>query len=644
MKLRKYLSITGMIKKDISLIFKRRSSTFLILLTPLVVMIIAGMTFIELGEEKAGGVHILVCDEDGSSLSYDFSVSLERVFYMSYAFEGCDFDPINYVKAGYLKVVLVIPNGFEENILSGKSTNLELILDNTDTAVSTLSNTIVLAAVHELSQAVGKEFISSAWGELDTLRIQIEEAKGGISSSKRDLQDLKQDLIELRTTFNEFNITKYIELVDKGIDTSNTALDYTDTILYGSEEYSLPVMKNKVQEARSNLIQIRSDLIALSSNGTIIDISPLDSLITTTTEIESGITSVEENITEIRNSITDLRESLIEIKIELARLNEQVENFTTKLDNAILLIDDYSEKLNQAEIASDTAVTSLGQLTSTEPETILSPAHLSLSTPFETKGGILPAIPLLVCIVLMLVTLLLASTSLVKERSSGTLTRSLISPIPSIYVILSKMISVIIIGLFEGVIILFFAEPFFGIILRDGMFFPYLYSIFLISTSFCAIGLVIASFAKSEIVAVLCSLIVAIPMLFLSGIFTPLEFMDPIIRENAIGLPLTVGILVVRRILIYETVDIFTMPIIRNGESTLLGVGGVFFRYIFLGTLASYVILTDKLPRKKFSWIFKRKTLAFLFVFIFIDVYLAILIFGGHYLYKKFKKRFFKKE
>jgi ABC-type multidrug transport system permease subunit len=65
------------------------------------------------------------------------------------------------------------------------------------------------------------------------------------------------------------------------------------------------------------------------------------------------------------------------------------------------------------------------------------------------------------------------------------------------------------------------------------------FAVALISVTFAAVGIAVASFSKSQSTAILASLLLVVPMLFLSGIVLPLEFMDPVMRTLSMLLPLT---------------------------------------------------------------------------------------------------------
>lgn len=66
-------------------------------------------------------------------------------------------------------------------------------------------------------------------------------------------------------------------------------------------------------------------------------------------------------------------------------------------------------------------------------------------------------------------------------------------------------------------------------------------AVILVSVAFICLGLLIASLVKNQSTAILTSLLVIVPMLFLSGIVLPLEFMEGTMQLFSSILPMTIA-------------------------------------------------------------------------------------------------------
>ncbi len=134
--------------------------------------------------------------------------------------------------------------------------------------------------------------------------------------------------------------------------------------------------------------------------------------------------------------------------------------------------------------------------------------------------------------------MLLTSIIVILERTQNVSLRFTLSPTSKFVLFLGKIIGQLLIALIEALIIFAVAYFAFGIdivpILPE-----LLIATIVIAISFISLGLIIASFMKSQSTAILTSLLIVVPMLFLGGIILPLEFMDPLMQQISFFLPLT---------------------------------------------------------------------------------------------------------
>jgi ABC-type multidrug transport system permease subunit len=78
-------------------------------------------------------------------------------------------------------------------------------------------------------------------------------------------------------------------------------------------------------------------------------------------------------------------------------------------------------------------------------------------------------------------------------------------------------------------------------------------ALLLLLFAFNALGVVIAAFSESEATAFLASLVIGLPLLFLSGILFPFEFMPAPIVILGQATPLTPAIIAMQSAILYAT-------------------------------------------------------------------------------------------
>jgi ABC-2 type transport system permease protein len=146
----------------------------------------------------------------------------------------------------------------------------------------------------------------------------------------------------------------------------------------------------------------------------------------------------------------------------------------------------------------------------------------------------------------------LASITIVQERSKKTLIRTLLTPISLEGFILEKTAALILIALLQGIIMIVVAYLLYGIVIPADQLGGLFLVILVYSAAFIGIGMALATFAESENTAMLLSLVLSIPMLFLSGVFFPFETMPALMVKLGNALPITMGIKALNSVLIYQ--------------------------------------------------------------------------------------------
>ncbi len=124
------------------------------------------------------------------------------------------------------------------------------------------------------------------------------------------------------------------------------------------------------------------------------------------------------------------------------------------------------------------------------------------------------------------------------ERELGTLDGMMVAPINRLSVILGKTLAQMARGILQGVLILGLAVTVFGVTVHGS--FLLVFALLLLGVfSFVGLGVVLTSFAKDQETAVMMMTTIMFPMMFLSGVFFPIEQMPWFMQTISKFLPLT---------------------------------------------------------------------------------------------------------
>ncbi|MCJ7719833.1 ABC transporter permease [Candidatus Bathyarchaeota archaeon] len=156
-----------------------------------------------------------------------------------------------------------------------------------------------------------------------------------------------------------------------------------------------------------------------------------------------------------------------------------------------------------------------------------------------------------------------------QEKEVGTLDGMMVAPINRLSIILGKTLGQTARGLIQGVIILALAVGLFGVTIQGSILL--VFGLLLLGVfSFVGIGIVITSFAKDQETATMLMMTLMFPMMFLSGVFFPIQQMPWYMQDISRVLPLTYASQALRKVMVLGA----GIPAIST-ELTILIVFGV---------------------------------------------------------------------
>jgi ABC-2 type transport system permease protein len=133
-------------------------------------------------------------------------------------------------------------------------------------------------------------------------------------------------------------------------------------------------------------------------------------------------------------------------------------------------------------------------------------------------------IPGVSAMLLLLVTTIIASMGLARERERGTLEQIQVTPVPALLLMLGKIIPFAVVGLFDFILAMVVGAYGFDMPLRGSMLLLFVAtSLYLLNT--LSIGLLISTVSSSQQQAFMGGFLFMLPAALLSGIMTPVRSM-----------------------------------------------------------------------------------------------------------------------
>jgi ABC-2 type transport system permease protein len=155
-------------------------------------------------------------------------------------------------------------------------------------------------------------------------------------------------------------------------------------------------------------------------------------------------------------------------------------------------------------------------------------------------------VPGVLALILMVITLMLTSLGIVKEKEIGTLEQLMVTPIKPYQLIIGKLLPFVIIATIDILLVISVAYWWFGVALRGSFFLLLgLSGLFILTT--LGLGLFVSTVSKTQQQAMMTAMFfIFLPLMFFSGFAFPIENMPRIIQYVSYLLPLRYYLVIVR--------------------------------------------------------------------------------------------------
>jgi ABC-2 type transport system permease protein len=199
----------------------------------------------------------------------------------------------------------------------------------------------------------------------------------------------------------------------------------------------------------------------------------------------------------------------------------------------------------------------------------------------ESRWFIVPGI---VGLLTLVVTILVTSLSIAREREQGTFDQLLVTPFRPVEILVGKALPGFIIGVAEATVIIIAAVLWFRVPLLGSIFTLYA-GVVLFLFSVIGMGLMISSFSVTQQQGLLGAFLFVVPAVILSGFTTPIANMPRIVQDLTLVNPMRYFMVVIRGVFLqdasfFELVGQF-WPMAAIGLFSLMLAGWMFRRRLY---------------------------------------------------------------
>ncbi len=208
-------------------------------------------------------------------------------------------------------------------------------------------------------------------------------------------------------------------------------------------------------------------------------------------------------------------------------------------------------------------------VSSTQATSMVKPYNVKLRSVPEAKANYFQFVaPGIIAMVVMMALMTGLPHAISYEKDIGTLDGMLAAPINRLSIILGKVMAQTIRGMTQGFIILLLAVILFGVVIQGNILLV-IALVILTVFSFVGLGILITSFTENEETATMVMMTFMFPMMFLSGVFFPLQQMPGYMQTFAHFLPLTYATTALRKVMVLGA----DVPSVATEITILVGFG-----------------------------------------------------------------------
>lgn len=619
----------SVVKKDLKVYIRHRKTLMLIFIAPVLIMVLIGSVFSGASEGGVRDVKLGVGggSEQGKKIIEELNSS--RMFII---IDENTTDPAvieEGVRKGRYSAGIFIPED--------ETQSLKLFLDNSRVQIAPVILTAFVSTTEKMSYELTFGFISKLWKNLKQMEEELKPLKEGVVMINRSIVGLNSDTKKALSSMDEIDVESLngsISRMKNSLGQMRTDLLQSAEDINATRQ-ELRDLDGNVSSIQNDTAELRDDLKLVVDNIDAADASMQD--VQTQLHLTYNLTcsfdpsiqqcvsmalairqlrdtralmlertgrirALHNNLVTISQKSAELHEKLKKTDIKLQKMQESISNYTSELSNinenitsmesAVIslknvknqsaVVSSNMEKLAAEMINSSSALTSdidrtglfIGEVIARSPAVIAAPIKLDREPVFKGRSYLDFLMPGIISIVLMFISFLLASITIVQERSKKTLIRTLLTPLSLGMFLFEKTAALIIISFLQGIILIVVAFVFYGILIPTDQLVSLFLVILVYAAAFIGIGMALATLAESENTAMLLTLVLSIPMLFLSGVFFPFETMPELMILLGNALPITMGIRALETVLIYqkgfEAFSIYLVPLLAYG---LAGMG-----------------------------------------------------------------------
>jgi ABC-type multidrug transport system permease subunit len=437
----------------------------------------------------------------------------------------------------------------EQRLNSSDILELRSQLDLADSELNSTSSELNSLSVKIDNMQQNIDTLHSYQSVLTLFDNKLSEAKTKIENARAKIPGWRSKIQSQISSLNNevYLIDSYlsnIQLLKSQMQNSENTAVYN---LLSQAESSLISAKSEIVSSRDDLIDA-DDSLASADTELAVTSTEIDAARSKISDTKSSLgqvtDSAENTLRDAKNSIVTFQKRIILFRTALNATKQKIDTFADTLSlmkgftsDMRAKLNSFSSEIDEAEILLNNTASIFDRFEAKNPMSYAPPAITRNTVGPNAARSIDIFLPSIIAIVAMLSCLMFPMIMSVKQRDEGVEFRMKFSNTSLNSIFFGRFLGNYIIGLVQALIVAAFAVFVLNIFYHD--VFSFFVAILLAPLAFVSIGMFLSFIVSRESTAVLLTLLLGIPMLFLSGTLIPREHIHGMIRFVSDYLPLS---------------------------------------------------------------------------------------------------------
>lgn len=504
------MKLLKIIAKNFRILFRNKLSSLVILLGPLALIILSGLAFNNL---QSFSLNIGVYSEDYNNLTekvvqaIDVNYGVEKYS----TIEQCQED----VKQRNIHACLLFPAGFE--IGNEEKNQITYVIDQSNVNLAWTVSKTISDIVQEESQEISLNMTSGILQKLDDTQAHLAMESQKLSQLINENRDTKTKAGSIEEesqgigsiTALESRVTSLKTYAEQAVVESKALIEDI------KDETNDPAVLDVVEDAEEQILDIEQDIEDLD-NATRFGNETLDELMTSLNQLDNLRSEVVQKIGTINNNLQSSLTKLEEIKSSAQALDNSIENINIR-----------------------------------QATGIVTPFTTTIQPVTSEKTQLTYLFPSLLVLVIMLMTVIMASTVTVYEKITPAFFRNSTTPTRDGTFTLSIFLTVVITLIVQLIVVMAASAYFFKLNLLSNL--QNISTVLLLLVIlFTMLGMLIGIIFKSQETSVVAAISLVAVLFFMSNLILPTETMPEKIQQIAEYNPFVMGEAVVKKAMLFN--------------------------------------------------------------------------------------------